>query len=561
MTLTKRFIVSIFVIVFLASLFVNVNQGLGVTLTSLPFKDEGAFSGFSWTAVSDKIDTKYNALTEGSNAISLPIKDLEFKRNLISVDLSGTNVISNIDGAGVYIEPVIANDTWESYSLTEGDATSPNPTVSGPSASESNTKIDFSMTTASGINTTNLVTSRFYAKEDLDGDGVFNEAGLGEKHYWRSVSSTTILYFNIQFNTLAADTGYVYLRYVFKTTSGTYNVTVQFNSGSGDTAWSNLGSSSDSLATWNIYDVVSGVTIAEMIPMADLLTDDIGDSPSIQGLDQIELGLYNPGNASTTISITVRNLAFFDSSTLVGITDNTDGDSDYDYANANGVPENIWDDTDLLVTKITEGATESFDYTVPLEDNIVDGSELAIEFRKIKFTGEAVLTPRDIDVQSESSGNNYLVTVSFVFYTLELNDIKTSARLPTWSNFYHNLTIETDYLADTTDLDLNFKSYVIDNLDKLDTFQTIFIGHSDSDEVQFDITDPSSTTGASQSIEYSFLSPVSISYSAPSGAAVEGEQGLIDKFFGFIDQTWQGIVALVTAVAVWIGIKKKTSSS
>lgn len=561
--LSGLFLSAIFLMVFFGA----TVQTNAVTISTLPFKDEGSMQGFSYTAVSEQVDTKFHALTELSKQYDMPIAAMKFERNKISVELSGTNVISEIEGVRDYINPIIANNTWNTATMAESNATATDGVYTTPAASAKDTELAMSLTTGADVAvsvSTTTITAITDLAEDLDGDGVFGETGLGEKEHWRNVDENTMLYFNIEAIDLTADTGWVRLRFIFETTAAAdYNVSVVLNTGSGDTSWSGLTSSADNEASWNFYDVVTGVTLAQMIPMDELLTDDLGDSPPIQGLDKIELTIFALANDTTDFEISVRNLAFFPQGELVAITDNQDGDDDFDFSDTNGVPVNSQDDTDLLITTVTEGATESYDSTVALESSILDGEELTNEFRKIEFSGTATIQATGKSVITSTTTGAFLVESTFVLRTSELKDITTASRRPTWSNMLHNMTVEDDFLIDTSDPDLNFQSYDIDDVDELDSFGSVWIGVDDGDEIQFDIADPSSVDGAKQDIVYSWTSPQSISFVEAIGVAIVEEvgaiQGAINGLISFLEGLGD-VGALLIGILGIIGIRKVIQS-
>ena len=561
--LSGLFLSAIFLLVFFGA----TVQTNAVTISTLPFKDEGSMQGFSYTAVSEQVDTKFHALTELSKQYDMPIAAMKFERNKISVELSGTNVISEIEGVRDYINPTLANNTWDTATMVESNTSATDGVFTTPAASAKDTELAFSLTTgadvAASVSTT-TITSRTGLGEDLDGDGVFQETGLGEKDHWRVVDENTMLYFNIEAIDLTADTGWVRLRFIFETTAAAdYNVSVVLNTGSGDTSWSGLGSSADNEASWDFYDVVTGVTLAQMIPMDELLTDDLGDSPAIQGLDAIELTLFAEANDTTDLEISVRNLAFFPQGELVAITDNQDGDDDFDFADTNGVPVNSQDDTDLLITEVTEGATESYDSVVAIESTILSSDELTNEFRKIEFSGTATIQATDESVVTSTTEGAFLVETTFVLRTSELKDITTASRRPTWSNMLHNMTVEDDFIIDTSDPDFNFQSYDIDDVDELDSFASVWIGKDDGDEIQFDIADPSSTDGAKQDIVYSWTSPQSVTFVEAVGVAVVEEiggiQGAINGVIEFLEGLGE-LGALMIGILGIVGIRKVVNS-
>ena len=544
-------------------------QSNGVVLSSLPFKDEGSFTGFSYVAVSDQVDTKFHALTELSKIYNSPIANLKLERNDINVDLSGTNVISDIVGVRDYINPIIANNTWNTATSAETNTSAVNPTFTTPAASSKDTEFAFSVTTGSDVAASvsqTTITAITELSEDLDGDGVFEETGLGEKDHWRNIDENTMLYFSIGAIDMTANTGNASLKFVFETTAANdYNISVVLHTGSGDTGWTGLTSSADDGATWNFYDIVTGVHLAQMIPMDELLTDDLGDSTAIQGLTRLELKLTVTENDTTDMEIQVRNIAFFTQGDLVGVTDNQDGDDDFDFNDANGIPANSQDDTDLLITEVTELAVDTYDFLVPLESTIFNGDELSTEFRKLEFTGVATLIASDVEVTSQLTEGAFLITSTLVFRTTELKDITTASRLPTWTNLFHNMTVENDFLIDTSDSDLNFQFYEIDDVDELDSFGSVWIGVSDADVIQFDIADPSASDGAKQDIIYSWTSPVEIEFvAAVDGVAVVAEEGALSSFFQSLIRLLEDIPLiggiLIAALGV-VGIRKAMNSN
>jgi len=139
----------------------------------------------------------------------------------------------------------------------------------------------------------------------------------------------------------------------------------------------------------------------------------------------------------------------------------------------------------------------------------------------------------------------FVTTEALIFDTREIDDLETLSNVLTVSNWQFNCTMDDTILYDTTDYENNLISFVLNNLDKKNTFKSAWEAATDDVEVQYDNADPSTTTGAYAEILMSYYTK--IDYGAGVVVTPSGEVSQADNTTLIIVI----VVVAMAAVAIW----------
>ncbi len=336
----------------------------------------------------------------------------------------------------------------------------------------------------------------------------------------------------------------------------------------GDSGWSAISTSSASNdIIFSAYDADADF-IGVTFNLADLLSEDSADNTAdIIGLDIIRYKM-NFEAVSEWQLLTVRNVAIFTSRPAV--TDNVDDDADYDWNDAGNIAAGMHDsDSDILGTMITEGGTEAYDWKIPLASDQVDSMALFKYARYLTFDGTARIAfdsavPAEYSISSSlvSGQIYYLTTLDLDFDTRGIDDLDTFSNVFVWGDMKFNFTVDDSKLPFTIDWENNLYSkdgevvkeaFVIDNVAKGLTYKSSWEAStvSDESEVQYDISNPDTTTGGVMQI---VLKVYTINAQSKTGGVTDDGVGAgqPDVAFGLDAQTI-GLIALVglAIMAIW----------
>jgi hypothetical protein len=355
---------------------------------------------------------------------------------------------------------------------------------------------------------------------DSNDDGDYTDAG--DKGYLPHDENVKILA-NFQMDCEGTDDDtYASVKFVFETTTATdYTVHVKGVEGAGDTGWDLTTANGATFAFYDADDTSMVITI----PLANVLDED-SESVSIIGLDYIEIYTY-VDQASEYVQAELRNAAIF--TNYPALTDSSDDDDDFDFRNAAGIAENMHDDMDRLFTAITEGGTEAYDNDMELNSDIENEINLFSDARYLYFTGVASMEPTQASYGSSdtSTSGMFQTDESLIFDTRDIDDLEALANILSVSNWQFNCTMDDTILYDTTDYENNLISFVVDDLEKKNTYKSEWEAASDDEEVQYDIADPSTTTGAYTEIQLSYFTK--IDYGAGAVITPSGEVSQADN--------------------------------
>ncbi len=337
----------------------------------------------------------------------------------------------------------------------------------------------------------------------------------------------------------------------------------------GDTGWSAISTSSASNdIIFSAYDADADF-IGITFNLADLLSEDSADNTAdIIGLNIIRYKMNFEG-ADEWQYLIARNVAMF--SSIPAVTDNIDDDSDYDWNDAGNIAADMHDsDSDVLGTKITEGGTETYDWKIPLSSDQVDSMELLKYAKYLTFDGTARigfngLSPNSYSVTSLPVSDQiyYLTTLDLDFDFSNVELIDTWSNIFSWGNVQFNFTVDDSKLPFTIDWENNLYSdvdgNVLDSAFKIEdtmeglVFKSAFEATtvSDESEVQYDITDPSTSAGDIIDIIMKIYTINSFSITGGSTDTGVGA-GQPSGVFGFDSQT-VGLIALAVLafMAIW----------
>lgn len=491
---------------------------------SFPNDDEISLTGADFLAVDEEYSSQNVMLTgtDGdTSTLNLVVPGTELPKTDMEVDLSESTFYSysSID----YIENrAFINGTYDAGALTEEAAGESNAAATNENQLRSYGSELYAKTTF-GDNTTQYQYLDWisYLAFDYNDDGDFDDAQ--DNHYQPFIDDRSVIYVCIKADwSNTSDTeGYVMLTLSFETTvSNDYDVELILKPGTGTSDWSNDDASGENKITLTLYNADTDWN-AFQFDIGELLENDAGDSPSLIGLDTIELRHFGDGGSGNTLESWIRNICVWEE--LMAFTDNTDDDNDWDVDGQAG-PDNpgLWDDNDYIASSVTDAGAS--DATVPLENKITNGYILLVPAMIINFEGVAAIDLAEnaagsIDgesmtpsVSSVSNGDGtYTTTVEFDFDTRHLADtnggFKDASTYWAYSDMDHNMTLDEDVLGvDYSDFQDQLVSYEYEYVSYVSTVESAWDGATkDDDSVQYDFANPDSDDGGFCHFKYSFI--------------------------------------------------------
>lgn len=517
--------------------------------TSTPLKAKNTFTGATLTAFDSDYNSKDNIIVSGSQIdFDKVLKSLVLPDDDVSVDITEMSLMSDpsIDNAADF-SPTFINNTFN----IGVESSAPDSLVDSElSSSYADTRMDASVVfNTSGVET---VTWTSYLATDENDDGDYEDSA--DRHYRTSIGgSGQIIYFNAMADwNVTDDDSYLKITWSFKTTGASdYDVEIILmgNSAAGDSAWSSISSSGDDKITLTLYDT-DGVHVALAMELSELLQMDLGDNPVFSGLNEmiVEVGT---NNAAQEVDVRINNFCVY--LDIPSITDGSDNDDDWDLNGATGgLWTGVWDDNDFLVTSVTEGATESYDNTVPLK-NTIDTSPYAMpqDAAIITFVGNMYILPDEWSASSVKKDGFYETTELWTFDTTTLDDLQTPANVITWSDTYYNITLAQSILvSDYEDFEDDLVLFEFEGSDKTEDMRSLFdAANDDPYKVAYDGTNPDSSTGSSYDFIIVYNSDVS--YDVEGGIAVTPAADNTLVIIGI------GALILVALVGGWLFIRAR----
>jgi len=524
--MNKKYIFSTFLAaIFLMGIF-NASMVMGASATPISSEYSLAVTSFSPYTEDFKLD---DALIEDK---IVDLMFLKLEKDATKLDLASSVWESNF-------QTVTGN---EEYSETITNATYNAGTVDGMTINtEATSNSAETLVTFKGTSNATAVLQHASAKSmmawDSNDDGDYVDSG--DKDYLPHDENVKYL-INFQMDSDASAAALGEVRLVFQTTTAQdYTVRVISSFAAGDSGWDLTTSNGADFVCYDADDVSIVVTI----PLANVLDED-AESVSILGLDYIELYGYT-AEASKYVQCELRNAAIF--TNYPAFTDSSDDDDDFDFRDAGGIVANSADDMDRLFTIITESGTEAYDNDMELNSDIESEINLFTAARYLKFTGIASMEPTSASYSSVDGtvAAQFITSESLIFDTREIDDLESLSNVLTVSNWQFNCTMDDTILYDTTDYENNLISFVLNNLDKKNTFKSAWEAATDDVEVQYDNADPSTTTGAFAEIQLSYYSK--IDYGAGVVVTPSGEVSQADNTTLIVVI----VVVAMAAVAIW----------
>lgn len=524
--MNKKYIFSTFLAAIMLMGFFNASMVMGASATPISSEYSVAITSFSPYSQDYKLD---DVLIEDKIADLLFLK---LEKDATKLDLASSVWESNfqtVTGNEEYSETV----TNATYNAGVSDGMTINTEATSNSAE--------TLVTFKGTTNATAVAQYAYARSmmawDSNDDGDYVDSG--DKAYLPHDENVKYL-INFQMDSDAAAAAYGSVKLVFQTTTATdYTIHIKGDFAAGDTGWDLTTSNGATFAFYDADDTSMVITV----PLANVLDED-SESVSILGLDYIELYGYT-AEASKYVQCELRNAAIF--TNYPAFTDSLDDDDDFDFLNAAGIAENMHDDMDRLFTAITEAGTESYDNSMELNSDIENEINLFTAARYLKFTGVASMEPTQAGYSSVDGtvAAQFITTENLIFDTRAIDDLVALSNIMTVSNWQFNCTMDDTILYDTTDYENNLISFVLDNLDKKNTFKSAWEAASDDEEVQYDNSDPSTTTGAYTEITMSYYTK--IDYGAGVVVTPSGEVSQADNTTLIVVI----VVVAMAAVAIW----------
>lgn len=443
----------------------------------------------------------------------------------------------------------------KSYSTTEvetGDTACGAGNITDPSLSAGQTTTYISaiadFTDASADGGTDIETVSWTANifNDIDGDGTDDTATVPEEDYIPCTKDVYI-YFSGMIDSSDVDTSTFLTVYVsfYIDQSTNYNVEIRLAGGDGDasaysTHWTYAGVGSARLTVYEAEDDA----FATVISLAELISDDANDDPSIAGIDYVKIMLhaddnYGSGDADTVKGY-VYNLALFDEPPA--ITDNTpstDIDDDLTGGESNTVEGDATylSSHNILNPYWVAAATNSISSLVYLDTDVYHGMTLTNAWHQIYFAGTACLMPESYgNSPGVADGGNYRSTgMTFNFNPRQISDPDWMKELSsTWVASYSTaaLYITTDedqFNGDPKEFHLDVIEANVEGVDETDAFVSALVNQGDDTDV---------------------------SLYAWSTAPTAGIQEILFKYYNTVGAGWSigGIVGFVSGNLLLFGI-------
>lgn len=528
----RKLIFSTLIAAFLLMGMMNVQIGMGASATPISSEYSAALTYFSPYNEEFKLD---DALIEDKIADLLFLK---LEKDITKLDMASSVFESNfqtITGNTEYSD-TLTNTT---YNAGVADGMTVNTEATANSAE--------TLVTFKGTSNASAVAQYAYARSmmawDSNDDGDYTDSG--DKNYLPHDENVKYL-INFQMDSDVSAAAYGSVKLVFQTTTSTdYTVDVTGNFASGDSGWDLTTSNGASFVFYDADDTSMVITI----PLANVLDED-SESVSILGLDYIELYGYT-AEASKYVQCELRNAAIF--TNYPALTDSSDDDDDFDFRNAAGIAENMHDDMDRLFTTITEAATDTYDNDLELNSDIETEINLFTAARYLYFTGVISMEPTQASYSSADTdiAAKYLTSESLIFDSRGIDDLELLSNFLSVSNWQFNCTMDDTIMWDTTDYENNLVSFIVDDLEKKNTFKSEWESATDDEEVQYDIADPSTTTGAYTVISLDYYTK--IDYKAGAVVTPDGEVAAGDNTMMVVILA----VVAVAAVSLWYWNKKR----
>jgi hypothetical protein len=337
-------------------------------------------------------------------------------------------------------------------------------------------------------------------------------------------------------------------RLVFQTTSTDYTVTVRHHYGAGNAGWDLTTSNG---ATINYYDT-NNTYISTIVPLSEIIDEDTESIAAIQGLDYIDV-YANTSVNSEAMNIRVKNIAAFQN--WPSVDDRDDDDDDRDWNDANNIFANSQDDETLIQSVITEAGTDTVDNLMELNANKEGSMTFLSNARYVSFGGVFALYPTTGSCPPSTyiSTGKYLTTETLQFDTRTIDDFTTFTNHLTWTDYQFNITFDDDIFWDTTDYEENLYSFTVEGLDKKSTWKSTWetSGLGDGSEIQYNVADPSTTTGSLFDIIHGYYTDESVSGSMTTTTAVGGGAGIVT--IAGVSVPGYFVPALTTGAIVFVG--------
>lgn len=513
---------------------------------STPLKAKHTLTGATLTAFDSDYDSRDFLIASGSQLdLDKVIVGLILPDEDVSVNLAETSLMSDasIDSESDFSRTFINSSYNDAVESTAADVA----VDSQLSSSFADVRMDANVR----FNTSSAETATWYSylATDVNGDGDYEDSA--DEHYRTSIGGQgQILYFNMMadWNVSDAD-NYAKLIWSFETTgSADYDVEIVLYTGTGDSAWSNVDSAGEDKITLSLYDTDAEV-IALGMEISELIQMDLGDNPPISGLDEIivEVGT---NNAAAEVDVRINNIAVFGD--MPAATDRTDNDEDWELDGASG---GLWtglhDDNDFLITSVTEGASETYDYTVPLY-NKIETSPYAMpqDAKIIQFTGNMYYLPQEWSVSSVAKGAFWETTELWTYDTTDIDDLKTPSNVITWGDTYYNMTLSQSVIYDDwEDFEDSLISFEMEGTDKTEEVRNLWDGATEDDfKIAYDGTNPDGTTGSSYDIKVVYNTDEK--YDEEAGVAVIADRA--DNTLLFIGI---GVIILLAGAALFMATR------
>lgn len=460
----------------------------------------------------DADDWQLNLQSGGGTQLLPQVDDLIFEK-AIDVDITDSQIMMQGMNSAQYDDEVFINNSCDSGVLIEETGGNADPVET--------TAFSIGSEFGYGKTTVNVDSSDTYAGyywqtdffDDVDNDGTQDDAEygylpdfdedsyimIGAKADWTNIS------------TVAGD-DVAEISLVFTTSGSDFEIEAKITADAdGNTGWSNMDDGSADNKMTFLYANADAQFVAFYFDLSMLNNYDEDDLSSIKGLDYIDYRITSYGSSSTA-ELWVYYVAFvknpsvwnFGSYDRPAITSQGTHDIPKTFipsltaaAETDGGMYLNYATLDVPVTTVTESGDVTSAYTnlINIDEQLVDGDIIPLNWRKIKFESDQGETNKEDDrnlallptsykpeiIRSHPDGG-VEVRETFLWDMTGLDDIDTSTYLMTWDASTDYVYVEDRILYD------NLASDIWDTKDPSTCVLESYEGLAATDEQNKDVT-------------------------------------------------------------------------
>jgi len=517
-------------LIFLAILFMSSFPT--VAASTVPLKDRVELTSYSYTAVdvnsapSDyMIDGKllYTTMSEkiyagdGETSAGSGTSYLDLSQSCLLGDYA--NRLGSAFDISSWSDFAFVQPTYSTSETEAGDTAADSITDPSLSAGDTDTYISATVdwTTASVDAGTASETVYWDAEVwyDGDGDGTDDSSTTPAEDYIPFTKNVYIYaVMKIDCSDIDKQVTFTLSPHFYVDAATTYAVDITLIGGSGGASsytheWVYTGATSAQVKFYEAEDD----WVVVLIDLAELISDDTDSSPNIAGLDYIRFKLVASDdygdNSSDTVTAYLRNFCIFnDIPALTDRSASTRFDINGDTTNTATGDASYYTSHDILQPYTAAATDNAWNSKIYLDNDIVSGTQLLLNWHQITFAGKAWLDPSEISVNTQlgQPPNKRDVSLTFDFNQLRIsdNDEISSTFAPSYGTAaFYITTDKDDFYSDAKDFDEDIISAEVSGVDVTDDFKTALANVDDDTDVAL-YTWSSTPTNGKVEVKYSY---------------------------------------------------------